>query len=92
MVYTPKEFVSDLSVKVIITKPDTGADRIPEAPSAPPFGVDQESITLTSATLHLKKSWEAYFKDNRWMDISMFDGDEEEFTRLEKKTINYEPG
>lgn len=92
VVYTPKEFVSDLSVKVIITKPDTGADRVPEAPSAPPFGVDQESITLTSATLHLKKSWEAYFKDNRWMDISMFDGDEEEYARLEKKTINYEPG
>jgi len=92
VVPVPKAFVSKDSVKVIITKPDTGTDRIPEAPSAPPFGVDKESITETRATLILKKRWEAYFKDNRWFDISLFDGAEEEFEQLERKIINYEPG
>ena len=92
VVTTPKAFVSKDSVKVIITKPDAGTDRIPEAPSVPPFGVDKDSITENSATLILKKRWEAYFKDNRWFDISLFEGTDEEFQQLEKKIINYEPG
>ena len=92
IVSTPKAFVSKDSVKVIITKPDAGTDRVPEAPSSPPFGVDKESITENSATLILKKRWEAYFENNRWFDISLFEGTDEEFQQLEKKTINYEPG
>lgn len=92
VISTPKAFVSKSSVKVIITRPDTGADRVPEAPSAPPFGVDLESITTNSATLYLKKAWEAYFKDNRWYDISLFDGTQDEYDRLERKIINYEAG
>jgi S-layer homology domain. len=92
VVTTPKAYVSKSSVKVIITRPDTGTDRVPEAPSAPPFGVDRDSITTNSATLYLKKSWEAFYKDNRWYDISLFDGTDEEYEQLETKTINYEAG
>lgn len=98
VVSTPKAFCSDYSVKVIITQPDTGTDRIPEAPSAPPFGVDKESVTTSGATLYLKKQWEAYYDNDsrRWRDISLFDGNQEEYekkhNKQEIKTISYESG
>ena len=92
----PKAFISESSVKVIITKPDTGTDRIPEAPSAPPFAVKEDSITLNGATLLLKKRWDAYYDEEskRWRDISLLDPDDGESGTQNPptKTINYEHG
>lgn len=88
----PKAFVSEKSIKVIITRPDTGTDRIPEAPSKPPLKVIEER--LDGATIQLLKKWTAFFDENerRWKDVSLFDGDEEEYQKLTLKDIEYEPG
>lgn len=63
-----KPFVSKQAIKVIITDPDTGADR-PIAPSAPPLRLAQDdSVTFTGATLKLDKKWHAFFDEakKRW--------------------------
>lgn len=64
MVTTP--FVSESSVKVIVTSADTGADR-PVAPIAPPFALKSEdTVTKTGCTLTMKKKWhQLYDATNR---------------------------
>ena len=62
-----RPYKSTPSVKVIITEPDAGGNR-PVAPSAPPFGVEEDpetglkSITYTGATLVLDKIWYAFYE------------------------------
>lgn len=71
-------YISRQSVKVIITKPDVGADR-PVAPAAPPFGLKinedgSDSVTLNGATLVMDKKWYAFYNDDpdvqRWVQVS----------------------
>lgn len=66
-------YISKQSVKVIITKPDTGTDR-PIAPSSPPFGVKpgDDSITYTQATLVMEKRWHALYDSStkRWERVT----------------------
>jgi len=68
-------YISKQSVKVIITKPDSGADR-PVAPAAPPFGLKvnadgSASVTLTGATLVMDKRWYAEYEseNGKWKEI-----------------------
>lgn len=60
-------YYSKQSVKVIVTKPDASADR-PVAPPSPPFAVKspaEENVTLTGATLTLKKLWYGFFNETK---------------------------
>jgi len=93
MVTTP--YISKQSVKVIITKPDSGADR-PVAPAAPPFGLKinadgSDSITFTGATLVMDKKWYAEYDDenNKWKEIKEKDYDAD--NPLHKEVV-YLPG
>jgi len=74
-------YISRQSVKVVITKPDVGADR-PVAPAAPPFGLKinsdgSASVTLTGATLVMDKKWYAEYDDenDKWKEIKKEDYD-----------------
>ncbi len=94
-------YISKQAVKVIITKPDTGADR-PIAPSAPPFGLKSgsDSVTYTSAAMVLKKKWHALYDSDklRWVYTSAKDYNDNQLldpTNPEKKNgmiVNYQPG
>lgn len=99
-----KTYISKQAVKVVITKPDKGTDR-PIAPSAPPFGVNPgtESITYTKATLTLDKKWYAFFNatSKRWeattydeyIENDLLDpGDAGYENKKNGMIVNYAPG
>lgn len=82
-------YISKQSVKVIITKPDAGADR-PVAPAAPPFGLminadGSDSVSLTGAKLVMDKKWYAFYNDGpdeqRWEQVSYDDYIENELLK-----------
>ena len=64
-----RPYISNQAVKVIITEPDTGADR-PVAPSSPPFAISSraDSVTFSEVELVLEKRWHALFnkETDRW--------------------------
>ena len=101
-----RPYISKQSVKVIITKPDAGADR-PVAPAAPPFGLKinddgSDSVTLDGATLVMDKKWYAFYNEDsdaqRWEQGSYDDYIENELLDPDdagkriSKEINYLPG
>ena len=101
-----RPYISKQSVKVIITKPDAGADR-PVAPAAPPFGLKinddgSDSVTLDGATLVMDKKWYAFYNEDsdaqRWEQVSYDDYIENELLDPDdagkriSKEINYLPG
>ena len=96
-----KTYISKQSVKVIITKPDTGTDR-PVALSAPPFGLldGLNSISYTKATLTMDKRWYAFYitDTKRWeattyeeyIENDLLKPDDE--TKLNGMIVNYMTG
>ncbi len=91
------EFISKRSVKVIITKPDTGTDR-PVAPYAPPFAVQLDKVEYTKATLELQKKWYALYNSDtgKWEYVTKGVYDDNQVappaTKKDSKIVNYAPG